>query len=85
MTQEDRMGRFLRGGDRKEVGSYRRDKIQVVLGQSPHWTFCSLGKGCGPSPFPLPEELQRRRLWNCQVISGLGRPFKASSITAKRL
>lgn len=57
----------------------------MVLGQSPLWPFCSLGKGSGQSPFSLPGDPEGRGLWSCQVISGLGLPFSASSQDRQRI
>lgn len=78
-------GGLLGGGSGKEAGSCRRGEIRVVLGQSPLWPFCSPGKGSGQSAFSLPGDPEGRGLWSCQVISGLGLPFNASSQDRQRI
>lgn len=80
----NRQGRLLGGGGRKEAGSCRVE-VWEVLGQSPHWPFCSLGKGSGQSLSSLPGDLEGRGLWSCQVISGLELPFLTSSHYHQRI
>lgn len=63
----------------------QESRNRVLWGQSPHWPFCSFGKGSSQSPFSLPRDPEGRGLWNCQVISGLGFLLKLPPITARGL
>lgn len=71
----------------KQGGSWvsRKSGNWVLLGQSPRWPPCSLRKGSGQNTFFLPGDLEGRGLRSCQVISGLGLPFKTSSHYRQRI